>query len=88
MLHRPAAAAPRLRRPAAAVEDQRTQEEGFPKKKKKSEVNLRDLLRLGTICIEEAIYYGKTAAVAGRVVGFRSEENEIYLDLAASGTKK
>ena len=50
-------------------------------------MNLRDLLRLGTICIEEAIYYGKTAAVAGRVVGFRSEENEIYLDLAASGTK-
>jgi len=50
-------------------------------------VNPRDLLRLGTICIEEAIYYGKTAAVAGRVVGFRSEENEIYLDLAASGTK-
>lgn len=78
---------PRRRRPAAAVEEQVGPGEEAVRKKKFSEVNPRELLNWGPICIEEAIYYGKTAALAGRVVAFRSEDGEIYVDLLVSGTK-
>ena len=42
---------------------------------------------LGPLCIEEGVYYGKTAAIAGTVVAFRSEGCEVYLDFAVTGTK-
>eukprot|EP00435_Cladocopium_sp_Y103_P065338 s325_g27.t1 len=48
---------------------------------------LQDLLRLGPIVMQSAIYYGRTVHVAGKLVDVRSESGELYGILKASGTK-
>ena len=84
---RPAARASALKRPAKDVKLPEKTEPEAGKKRRFADVNPRDLLKLGPICLEDAIYYGKTSPVAGRITGIKSEGDEIYFDLKASGTK-
>eukprot|EP00435_Cladocopium_sp_Y103_P035365 s2284_g9.t1 len=87
LMRRPAAASQRRRRPAAREEALATlplEKEG---RVRFDEINPKELLRAGSIVIEEGIYYGKTIAVAGHFTTFRSEGDQVFAGLRVSGTK-
>ena len=81
-LRRPAARAPALRRPAAAVGGRAP-----PPDEKLIDVDFLTLGQLGTIWLTGARYYSREIDVVGFVKGSRSEAGEIYLDLEVTGTK-
>lgn len=84
---RPAASPRGLRRPAARGDGDQVNAEGEAVKRRLRDLDPRNLLKVGAVCLEEATYYGKTCPIAGHFKSFRSEEEEIFLELEATGTK-
>ena len=83
--------APKMRRPAAkpaAKQRMRRPAAAIPKVLKRlREVAPVELPRLGSVRLEDAVYYGKKVEVVGRVVDSGVEANQFYLHLEVSGTQ-
>lgn len=80
---RPAARPRGLRRPAAAEEEVDAER----RLKKFSEVDVRSLVKLGPVVLDDAKYYGQSAPIAGHFKGLKVEGENIFVKLKASGTK-
>eukprot|EP00435_Cladocopium_sp_Y103_P068963 s726_g32.t1 len=77
-----------MRRPAARGAQVAEAEEVEEKRLRHfSQVDPRELMDIEAIVMEEAVYYGKTAPIAGHVKGLRTEGGDFYMDLRVTGTK-
>jgi len=83
VLRRPAAAPKRVRKPAMKVK----QDEAAKGFKKFTEMDVRNLPKLGPVVLQEARYYGQPAPVAGHFTGLVVEGENFYAKLKVSGTK-
>ena len=72
-----------LRRPAAAVDE----EPPLKVKKLLGDLSIQELSKLGEVWLKKAVYYHREIDVAGKVVGVRVNEGQIYVDLEATGTE-
>jgi len=76
-----------MRRPAGELSEEKEEKKEGEGVRNFSEMKTQDLLKLGDLCLQEAIYYGRTVLLAGRVVALKTQNDQIFADFRVSGTK-
>lgn len=86
-VRRPAAAPSVLRRPGRKEKEVDDEERKERRLKRLSEVDPRQLVKMGPVVLEDAKYYGRVAPVAGHFKSFHSDGDQLFVKLKVSGTK-
>lgn len=86
-MRRPASRGPVRRRPAGEEKEEKEEEPAIKAERRFSEVKPQELLKLGPVCMQEAVYYGRTVHVAGHLVALHTKADQLYAELKVTGTK-
>ena len=76
-----------MKRPGKKEEEAEEEEREASKGKKLANYDPREFVQMGPVVLEDARYYGRSAALAGRFQSFNFEDGQLFLKLKASGTK-
>lgn len=87
ILRRPAARERPMRRPGAGREGEEPPPGEATKERLFEDVKTQELLNLGPIAMQSAVYYGRKVAAAGRLEDVKAQGKQLYGVLKVTGTK-